>query len=374
MGIQKRIGEMIRQQVAEGRQIGVQVCVYHEGKVVVDDVAGQMGPEDTRPVQPDSLFCSFSSTKGVAATAIHMLADRGLLDYDAPVAKYWPSFGKNGKEQITVAQAVSHQGGLHAMPEPFALEHITDFAAGMKRMEEATPAYEPGTSCGYHAVTFGWIVGGIVLGASGRHIKDFIQTEIADPLGMGGELFVGIPDGVEEQLATLEILAAGDGLPIPDDADFYKAMPKAMWPHFNTMPFRKACLPSGNGHFSARALAKMYAALAEGGSIGGTRLVSDERIDAMRRLVTNDVDRVLGVPLNKGIAFQLGGENNGIHGPMGSSPRTFGHSGAGGSMGFCDPDHRLAVGLTINKMQYPGPGQGTTLEICDAIRAELGIG
>ena len=373
MGIQARIGELIGQQVADGQQIGVQVCVYHEGKVVVDAVAGKMGPDDARPVQADSLFCSFSSTKGVAATAIHMLADRGLLDYDAPVAKYWPSFGKNGKERITVAQAVSHQGGLHAMPEPFALEHITDFAAGMKRMEEATPAYEPGTSCGYHAVTFGWIVGGIVLGASGRHIKDFIQTEIADPLGMGGELFVGIPDGVEEQLATLEILAAGDGLPIPDDADFYKAMPKAMWPHFNTMPFRKACLPSGNGHFSARALAKMYAALAEGGSIDGTRLVSGERITAMQRIMTNDLDRVLGAPGNKGIGFMLGGETAGIHGPMGSSAKTFGHPGAGGSVGFADPDKRLAVGLTINKMQYPGPGQGTTLEICDAIREELGI-
>lgn len=373
MGIQARIGEMIRQQVAEGRQIGVQVCVYHEGEVVVDDVAGQMGPEDTRPVQLDTLFCGFSATKGVAATAIHILADRGQLDYDAPVVKYWPSFGKNGKEQMTIAQALSHQGGLHAMPESFVPEHLTDFAAGMKRMEEATPAYEPGAACGYHAVTFGWIAGGIVLGASGRHIKDFIHTEIAEPLGMGAELFVGIPDGVEERLATLEILAAGDGLPIPDDADFYKAMPKAMWPYYNTMRVRKACLPSANGHFSARALAKMYAALAEGGSIGGTRLVSGGRIEAMRRIMTSGVDRVLGMPANKGIGFQMGGENNGIHGPMGRSSQTFGHSGAGGSVGFCDPDTRLAVGLTINKMQYPGPGQGTTLEICDAIRGELGL-
>ena len=144
-----------------------------------------------------------------------------------------------------------------ARSEPFAPEHITDFAAGMKRMEEATPAYEPGTACGYHAVTFGWIAGGIVLGASGRHIKDFIQAEIADPLGIGSELFVGIPDGVEDRLATLEILPAGDGLPIPDDADFFKAIPKAMWPDFNSMTFRNAGLPSGNGHYSAHALPKM---------------------------------------------------------------------------------------------------------------------
>ncbi len=279
MGIDKRIGDLIRTQVAEGRQIGIQVCVYHDGKKVVDDCAGQMGPDDQRPVQPDTLFCVFSSTKGVAATAVHMLADRGLLDYDAPVVKYWPAFGQNGKEKLTVAQAMSHQSGLHAMPEPFSPDHINDFAAGMRRMEEGVPAYEPGTATGYHAVTFAWVAGGIVLGASGRHIKDFIQEEIAEPLGMGKELYVGIPkDTPESRLATLEIHAAGEGMPIPDDADFYKAMPKPQWPHFNERSNREACLPSGNGHFTARALAKMYAALAGAGRMDGVRVVSPERL------------------------------------------------------------------------------------------------
>jgi CubicO group peptidase (beta-lactamase class C family) len=370
--IANRIGDLIRQQVAQGRQIGLQVCVYHDGKVVVDDCAGTLGPEDPRPVQPDSVFCSFSTTKGVAALAVHMLADRGMLDYDAPVAKYWPAFAQNGKEDVTVAQAMSHQAGLHAMPEPFAPEHITDFAAGMKRMEQGTPAWPPGTATGYHAVTYGWIVGGIVLGASGRHIKHFIRDEIAGPLGVEGEMQVGIEGIPEQRLGTLAILPAGEGMPIADDADFYKAMPKPMWPLFNTMPFRKACLPSGNGHFSARALAKMYAALAADGSIDGVRLVSPGRIKHMQRLMTSDVDRVLMAPMNKGIGFFFGGETAGIHGPMGTRSTAFGHPGAGGSVGFCDPEARLAVGLTINKMAYPAPGEGTTLEICDAIREEIG--
>ena len=374
MAVDARIRGLIRQQVAEGRQIGVQVCAYHNGRVVVEECAGTLGPEDPRPVQNDSLFCSFSTTKGVAALAVHMLADRGLLDYDEPVANLWPAFGQNGKETITVAQAMSHQAGLHAMPPPpFQPEHITDFAAGMKRMEEGVPAYPPGTATGYHAATFAWVVGGIVLGASGRHIKDFIRDEIAVPLGVQDELFVGIPDGIEDRLATLEILPAGEGMPIEDDSDFYRAMPKDMWPYFNTMPFRKACLPSGNGHFSARALARMYAPLAGDGSIDGVRLVSPTRVSNMQRLITGEMDRVILAPVQKGIGFFFGGEAGGIHGPMGPRATAFGHPGAGGSVAFCDPEAGLAVGVTLNKMQMAAPGEGTTLEICDAIREELGV-
>lgn len=371
--VNKAITDLINRQVAEGQQIGIQVTAYKDGVVVVDAVAGQMGPDDTRPVQPDSLFCSFSTTKGVAATALHILADRGVIDYDAPVVKYWPAFGQHGKDKLTVAQAFSHQAGLHAMPEPFLPEHITDWDAGIKRMEEGIPAYEPVTSTGYHAVTYGWIAGGIIQGATGRHIKDVIRTEIAEPLGIADEMYVGIPEGLDDRLATLAIGVAGEGAPIADDHDMFKAMPKLMWPYFNTMPFRMACLPSGNGHFTARALAKMYAALAGDGSIDGVRLMSPERQKHMQRLMTNDVDRVLMVPISKGIGFFLGGEANGIHGPQGPRITAFGHAGAGGSMAFADPEAGLAVGLTINKMQYPLPGTGTTLEICDAIRRELGV-
>ena len=365
------VSDLIQRQVAEGRQIGVQVAAYKDGKPVVETVAGQMGPDDARPVQPDSLFLSFSTTKGVAALALHMLADRGQLDYDAPVAKYWPAFAQNGKERVTVAQAMSHQGGLHAMPVPFAPEHITDWDAGIKRMEEATPAWEPGMATGYHALTYGWIVGGIVHGVTGRHIKDFIAEEIATPLGMANEMYVGIPEGLDTRLTTLKIQVAGEGLPIPDDADFYKAMPKLMWPHFNGMPFRQACLPSGNGHFTARALARMYAALAGDGSVDGVRLLSPGRRAHMQRVMTRDVDRVLGVAMTKGIGFFMGGEVNGIHGATGPRTSAFGHPGAGGSVAFADPETGLAVAVTINKMQSPLPGEGTTLEICDLIRKEL---
>ena len=371
----ERVRELIESQIAEGRQIGVQVAAYVRGEPFVEVEAGTMGASDSRPMQPDSLTCVFSCTKGIAALAIHQLADRGLLDYDEPVATYWPAFAQQGKERATVAQAVSHMVGLHAMPEPFRPEHITDWDDGIRRMEQGLPAWEPGTDAGYHAVTFGWLVGGIVAAVTGRHVQDFIRTEIAEPLGVAAELYVGIPDdpAVLARCTTLEVVAAGEGLPIPDDADFYKAMPKEMWPYFNSVDFRRACLPSANGHFSARALARVYAALTMGGELGGARLVSAERIEHMRRKTWDGVDRVLTVPVRRGIGFWLGGldpdlEGRPVAGAMGPDEKTFGHTGAGGSTGFADPSSGLAAAVVVNKMDYPLPGEGTTQEICDLLR------
>ena len=199
------IHELIQKQVADGRQIGVQVAAYKDGELIVDTWAGTMGPDDDRPVQADTLFNCFSTTKGVAATALHILADRGVIDYDAPVAKYWPEFAANGKENITVAQAMSHQAGLHTAPSK---EITLDWDRAIDYIASGVPAWEPGTATGYHAITYAWVVGGIVQGASGRHIKDVIAEEIAAPLGVGSEMFVGIPDGVEDRLATLKTARA----------------------------------------------------------------------------------------------------------------------------------------------------------------------
>ena len=146
--VQSGIRDLVEEQLASGRQIGIQVGVYQGSEPVVDIAAGVMGPEDPRPVQADSLFCSFSVTKGVAALAVHILAEKGQIDYDAPVVSYWPEFAPNGKERLTVAQALSHQAGLHAMPSPFKPEHITDWDAGIRRMEQGVPAWEPGTATG----------------------------------------------------------------------------------------------------------------------------------------------------------------------------------------------------------------------------------
>ncbi|MGE3073453.1 MAG: serine hydrolase domain-containing protein [Dehalococcoidia bacterium] len=373
--VNSAVQSLIERQVAEGRQVGVQVCAYRDGEPVVDAWAGTMGPADSRPIQPDSLVLSFSVTKGVTGLAVHILAEKGLIDYDAPVSKYWPGFTGYGKEKLSVAQALTHQGGLHAMPSgPFQKAWITDWDAAVKRLEEQVPAYEPGTATGYHAVTHGWIAGQIVQGASGRHIKDVIREEIAEPLGMADSMFVGIPDGLEDRLTTLEIAVLGEGAPLPEDADMFKAMPKDQWQYFNDMDIRKACLPSGNGHFTARALAKMYSALATDGSVDGVRLVRPDRIQHMNRLVTDDIDRVLLSPVRKAIGFFLGGETNGVVGAMGRRQTAFGHPGAGGSNAFCDPEAGLSVAILMNKMAFGAPGTvGVGEEIANLIRKELGV-
>lgn len=374
--VQEKVRDLLDRQIAEGRNLGVQVCAYHEGRPIVDLAAGQMGPADPRPVLRDTLFNSFSTTKGVAALALHMLADRGQIAYDAPVAKYWPAFAAHGKENITVEIAMSHQAGLHAMPRPATVEFLIDWQAGLDWVANGTPAWTPGTATGYHAITYAWIVGGIVGGAGGRHIQEVIHKDIAAALGIGDEMYVGIPDGVEARLATLQTQGLGEGLPIPPDHDFFKAMPPDLPTSvFNEMRVRKACIPSANGHFSARALAKMYAALANGGEVDGVRLVSPERIPLMQRVLVESQDRVLGIAPPKGVGFWMGG-NWGLEGaPSVYGPRrtALGHSGAGGSTAFADPEARLAVAVTINKMQTTLQGEGPTEQICNLIRRELGV-
>jgi CubicO group peptidase (beta-lactamase class C family) len=379
MTLNDKVKKLIDRQVKDGRHIGVQVCAYKDGERLVDTWAGTMGPDDSRPIEADSLFCSWSTTKGVASTAIHMLADRGIIDYDARVTDYWPEFGQNGKDEVTVTQALSHQIGLHALPSPFNLEFILDWDAGIEYIEKAKPAYPPGTKMGYHAFTWGIIAGGIVQASSGRHIKDFVRDEIAKPLGIEDEMFLGIPDGVEDRLTTIEIwdipsILKELGIKLPEDHDWFKAMPNERWKHFNEMAVRRACMPSSNGHFTARALAKMYAALAGDGSIDGVQLVSPERISYMQRLVTDQIDIVaLGMPVRRGIGFSLGGIRDGIHGPMGPRITAFGHSGAGGSIAFADPEAGLAVAVTLNKMVFVMPSKSREMEICNLIRDELGV-
>lgn len=369
------IERLARQQIDEGRQLGLQVAVYRNGHQIVSVDAGQMGPQDIRPVQPDTLFSSFSTTKGVAATALHILADRGLIDYDAPVARYWPEFAANGKERITVAQALSHQAGLHAMPPQASVEHLLDWQGGLDFVARAAPAWEPGTATSYHAITYAWIVGGIVQGATGRHIKDVVREEIGIPLGVETEMFIGIPQGVEERLASLDFKPPDTPPPaLPPEHDLLKAMPPSLpWHLYNELRVRQACLPSANGHFSARALARMYGMLANGGAIDGVRLVSPERIAVMQRLQTQGMDRVLGMPVPKGVGYFFGGDREGVRSVFGPRRSAFGHSGFGGSTAFADPEVNLAIAVTLNLLQLSLQAEGPTFEICDLIRRELGL-
>nr|AIT69703.1 beta-lactamase AS-Trib4-ORF2 [uncultured bacterium] len=373
-----KVHSLLLNQIERGTQLGSQVCAYRNGEVIVDTWAGQMGPNDPRAVQADTLFSSFSTTKGPAALALHILADKGVIDYQATVASYWPAFAAHGKGKITVAQAMSHQSGLHAAPAP---EVTLDWDRALDYIANGVPAWEPGTATGYHALTYAWVVGGIVQFASGRHIKDVIQEEIARPLGIEGEIYVGIPDGVEDRLASLqtpapptpEEAAKSPMAALPKDHPFFQAMPPNNALNFNDMAVRKACIPSANGHFTARALARLYAALANGGQVGGVRLVSPERIALMSTIQVDTPDRVIMMPIRKSIGFFNGGKTMGMHGATGPRETAFGHPGAGGSIAFADPEVGLSIAVTINKMMSTLQAEGPTYEVCELIRNELGV-
>jgi len=330
--LNKKVDDLIKNQIAKGRQIGVQVCAYQYGEKLIDTWAGTMGPNDLRPIRNDSLFCCASTTKGVTSTALHILADKNILDYDEPVTKYWPAFGKHGKDKITIAQAFSHQTGVYKRPKADDF-NITDWESGIKYIEDSKPAFEPGTKTAYQALTFSWIAGGIIQKASGRHPCKVIKEVIAQPLGLEDEMFLGIPDGVEDRLTMLEIWDPSTW-GIPGDSIFYEALPSTRegWAEYNDMNYRKACLPSSNGHFTAHALAKMYGALANKGVVEGVRLVSPERVEFMQKQMTWSDDLIAG-PGRKSIGFFLGSPSE-IYGPRGTA---FGHGGAGGSTGFADP-------------------------------------
>jgi CubicO group peptidase (beta-lactamase class C family) len=366
--------------IAAGTHRGLQVAAYKNGELLVDTYAGTMGPNDDRPVQADSLFSSYSTTKGVAAALLHLLADRGVLSYDAPVAKYWPAFAAAGKRDITVAQAMSHQCGLHTTPRP-PVPYIVEWQRGLDYIAELAPAWTPGTATGYHALTYGWIAGGIIEGATGRRFADVLDAEIGRPLGIADELHVGIPDGVDQRLTTLEEPpppAPGTPDPVaglPPDHDYFKAMGAGPI-DFNSREVRRACLPSANGHFTARALARLYGALANAGEIGGVRLVAKSRIAEMQRVQTELPDRVLfGLKIPKAIGFWTGGlwSPRGMPSFMGARRTAIGHPGRGGSAAWADPDVGLSVAVTVNKLQPTIFGGGIAFDVGALIREELAL-
>ncbi|MDZ7726754.1 MAG: serine hydrolase domain-containing protein [Dehalococcoidia bacterium] len=357
--------------MADGRRMAYRVAAYQDGKPIVEAQAGTMGPDDSRPVGPDTLFLSFSSTKGPAATLIHMLAERGLIEYDAPVAKYWPAFGDEGSR---THRAGDEHAGERLPPRCRSPSSRSTSPTGMPASSGWKKAFRttPGTQTGYHAATLAWITGGIVQAVTGsrRPDLDTVGDRAAagarrrDVRGHPGRAGRPAGDAGDRRGRRGHAHPGGRGVLQSDAAGDVAALRRRA--------FRNACLPSGNGHFTARALAKMYSALATDGSVDGVQLVKPETLPYMNRLVTDDVDVVLGMPTRKSIGYFLGGAQQGIHGPMGPRESVFGHPGAGGSVGFADPEARLSVGVALNKMNYPNPGEGVTLEICDAIRQQAG--
>ncbi|MEP7349552.1 MAG: serine hydrolase domain-containing protein [Sphingorhabdus sp.] len=360
--------------IASGYEEALHVVVYHRGEKVIDLWDGLADPARGVAAQSDTLYNVYSVTKAVTATALHLQAERGLVDYDAKIADYWPEFAAHGKGAATVRHALTHRAGIPQMPVDATPEMICDWDMMCNRIADLVPLAPPGEKTLYQSMTFGWLVGEIVrrTDPKRRDFRQFLLDEISGPLGLA-DLWVGIPDRVHSRVAVMSDRNAGDEPP-PLATLFSQSMPPAvsLVPSvFEQADVQRACIPGVGGIFSARDQARFWAMLAEGGTLDGVRLLSSDRVAGFSSLRDNgdEPDPVMfGAPIPISVGgYWLGGHRV-------SSDRAIWHPGAGGSIGWADPDNRLAVAICHNRMfNARTPEDDPILPITHAILATLGI-
>ena len=369
------VREAFAKNLAES-EVGAACCVVWNGEPVVDVWGGLADREAGRPWQRDTAALVFSSSKGVTAALIHLLAQRDQLELDAPVARYWPEFAANGKQSITLRHVLTHSAGLPAVEGELTLEDVFAWHPVCDAIAAQKPIWVPGTAHGYHARTFGWILGEVVRRVTDRTIGQLLAVEAAEPLGL--ELWIGLPEAIEPRVAT------NYTAPEPADPEQRALRAKFMGPDtllgralegpsgvlpygpiWNTRALHAAELPSSNGIATARGLARFYAALI-GDVDGHHRLLSPQIVAAAAAPRVEGPDKVILMPTRFASGFALP--------PMLSLdvPDTaFGHPGAGGSLGFADPASGLAFGYVMNQMQLGLAGDPRSERLVSAAYACL---
>lgn len=339
--------------VDSGHDVGCSACVVVEGEIVADVWAGWADPEKTVPWERDTIVNVWSTTKTMTALSALMLADRGELDVDAPVATYWPEFAQNGKEGVLVRHLLSHTADLPGFDPPLTVEELCDWDTTTANLAAQASWWEPGTASGYHAVTQGQLVGEVVRRVSGSSLGQFFAEEIAGPLG--ADFHIGTDpvhfDRISNVIAPPDLTLA-DGLAEANDVQrkMLASTPGFTAQVAHTTAWRRAELPAANGHGNARSVAKVQGAVSNGGTSGGVRILSKSPEELIFREQCNGADLVLGVPLRHGIGYGLPGEL--IPFP---SPRTCFWGGWGGSLVINDFENRMTVAYVMNRM-----GEGTT--------------
>jgi CubicO group peptidase (beta-lactamase class C family) len=358
---------------AAGREIGASFAACLDGEPVVDLWGGHADAAKTKPWQRDTIVNVFSTTKAMAALCLHMLADRGVLELDAPVARYWPEFARGGKQSIPVHFLLSHRAGLAALRPPLPTEALYDWRRMTDAIAAEAPWWEPGSRSGYHAMTYGFLVGEVLRRIDGRTLGVFFRDEVAGPLG--ADFWIGLPASEDARVAEMvppsaeAVAAAGAAAQPAPDSLLAKVMgnPPLAPETANRPAWRRAEIPAANGHGNARSVARVMAALACGGSLDGVRLLSEGALARATAEQCNGSDLVLGVPMRWGQGFMLASEAL----PLGPSRRAFGHGGWGGSLGIADPDARLSWAYVMNGMSAGTLGDTRAFELAAALYAAL---
>jgi CubicO group peptidase (beta-lactamase class C family) len=377
------VREEFERNFAERGELGASVCITVDGETAVDLWGGVADPHSRRPWTSDTVALVWSCTKGATALCAHMLVDRGQLDLDAPVASYWPDFAAAGKDRIPVRMLLNHQAGLPALRDPLPPGAFADWELMVKSLAAEAPFWDPGTRHGYHAFTFGWLIGELVRRVSGRPLGTFFADEVAGPLGL--DFWIGLPEDVEPRVApVVPTLEPTPGEPVApffvaamSDPTSPAALVLANNGGFMAAPddrrYHAAEIGSANGITNARGLALLYRPLALGGAIDDVRLVGPDTL--ARATVTAsaaDLDATLLAPSRFALGFC---KSIGDFGPsdvlvLGSD--AFGHPGSGGSVGFADPRERLSFGYVMSKLGFGTGLNARGQSLVDATYRALG--
>lgn len=372
-----RVHETFERGFTDHGELGASVAVMIDGKLAMDLHAGFMDKAKTRPWTADTLANVFSVTKAWTATMAHRLVDQGKLDLDTPVASYWPEFAANGKERIVVHSLLDHRAGLPAIRDLLPPEALFDWNAMTTALANEAPWWDPGTKHGYHAVTYGWLVGEVIARVSGKSPGAYFSEEIAIPLGL--DAHIGLAEKEDVRCTDLRFMRR-DPNAGPSFAERLMADPEGMAARaFSNPPalvipqiaqtraWRGAEIPSANGHTTARALARFYGSLARGGELDGVRVLSPNAIDRLRQERSRGHDAVLGIETRFGSGFMLSLPQA----SFGPNEGAFGHPGMGGSLGFADPKMRVGFGYVTNMLGSSLQIDPRAARLIDALYASL---
>ena len=360
----------------QDRPGGAALAVYHGTEKVVD-VWGGTKDRVGNPWQQDTVACSFSTTKGITSTLLHIVMDQHNIDYDEPIEKFWPAYGVQQKAGTTIRQALAMEAAIHDFDnQSFDVDSFLDWSLCLEKIAAAKPRFQPGSDNAYHAINYGFLIGGIVEGITGQPFQALLQKELIEPLDLDG-LLIGVPESEQHRCADLLTQCSADG----QIAAMFNFLPN--WPQFakqiilylirasgrdvqhfkdafgmsmiadyeadggdkvdfNDERLRTACIPGANGHFTARSLAKVYSMLANGGEWEGKQFLAEKRIRQFSRIQNTRQDKVIMVPI---------GWRMGYHGAVSGtdySKSSFGFAGLGGSIAWCNPSLNLSMALTVN--------------------------
>ncbi len=346
----EQVRQLFQRQISDGLHPGAGLAVYRYGNLVLDIYGGFVGTG--KPVTAETMFVLMSSTKPLTASCLYMLKERGKIGWDDTVAKHWPEFAQNGKETVTIRHILTHRGGFPQTPDSLPWTDWPDWSKVTHAMEQATPIYTPGETLAYHPINYGWVIAELVRRVDGRSFDKFIAEELAAPLGMENT-YVGLPPGLEARVSPMHKME--------DDAD-----PSGYSATFSNPVVLRSIVPGAAGVATAGDLARFYAMMERKGTLDGSTVIKPATVEEAVELQVEGTDQSLGLFAQRSLGLALADERMGRS--TGDPLKTFGHGGAGTSIGWADFDSGLAVSYITNGFRGAVTNNARLAAISQAVR------